>query len=546
MEPVAAGRARRVKSTADQSRRAGQTVAPPVRYLTDMRLDFPDPAPLRKSYIVASTFRCGSTFLCKELWQTGVLGAPWEYLNPGTSRTTNPIKKAMMKRLGASSEPEYLAKLIACRTSKNGIFGVKAHFRDFQAALRDCPAMLDVLSPVTFIYMDREDRLAQAVSMAKALQTNSWTSFAKPAKGTVRYDRDLISKCLGRLERQRLGWSRWFEANNVQPVVVKYEELSADKAGVIRSIIELFGVQNDEPQEVHLPAVEKQGDGTNKEWVASFKQETEAGIELRKADAADAKDRRIVPAAEAQGLTDKKYTIEQARDSHFFDRYDRYLKRKHPVKMHEGSWGLRVRHRYEAIVARNRELFQKARVLDIGSSDGLWSLAALDAGAVHVVGIESGQKRVATAREIFAGYGVKSESYQFINSEIFAALSTFGPQAFDLILCKVFFELSDPRLFFSQLNRLRPKHVILDTGIVSGEGPITRFALRRQDLSRPKAVRNASIVSTPNHQLIAFFCDHFGFRCRLVDWQAIGAANWIGIRDYERNRRRTYVLDRTS
>ena len=409
MEPVAAGGASGAKSSSDQPRRAGQKVARPVRYLTDMRLDFPDPVPLRKSYIVASTFRCGSTFLCKELWQTGILGAPWEYFNPGTSRTTNPIKLAMMKRLAASSEPEYLAKLIACRTSKNGIFGVKAHFRDFEAELRDYPAMLDVLSPVTFIYVDREDRLAQAVSMAKALQTNTWTSFAKQAKGTVLYDRDLISKCLGRLERQRLGWSRWFEANKIQPVVVKYEELCAHKAGVIRSIVELFGVQNDEPQEVHLPAVEKQGNSTNNEWVTRFKQETEVGIELRKADAADAAGHRIAPAAEARGLTDKKNTIEQARDSHFFDRHDRFLQRELPVNMNEGSWGLRMRHRYEAIVARNRELFQKAKVLDIGSSDGLWSFAALDAGAVQVVGIESRQKQVATAREIFAGYGVKSE-----------------------------------------------------------------------------------------------------------------------------------------
>ena len=52
-----------------------------ITRLTDPRLDFPGPVQLRRSYIVASTDRSGSTFLCSLLWQTGVLGAPAEYWN---------------------------------------------------------------------------------------------------------------------------------------------------------------------------------------------------------------------------------------------------------------------------------------------------------------------------------------------------------------------------------------------------------------------------------------------------------------------------------
>ena len=50
---------------------------------------------------------------------------------------------------------------------------------------------------------------------------------------------------------------------------------------------------------------------------------------------------------------------------------------------------MRQRHRYQVIVGRNRELFQNARVLDIHCGEGRWTLAALDAGASHVIAVEN-------------------------------------------------------------------------------------------------------------------------------------------------------------
>ena len=41
-------------------------------------------------------------------------------------------------------------------------------------------------------------------------------------------------------------------------------------------------------------------------------------------------------------------------------------------------------------------------------------------------------------------------------------------------------------------------------------------------------------------------CDTFDFRWRLTDWRAAGIVDWTGVHDYERDQRRTYVLDRTS
>jgi LPS sulfotransferase NodH len=53
---------------------------------------------------------------------------------------------------------------------------------------------------------------------------------------------------------------------------VHYEDSVADAASVIRSIIDLLDVANDEPEQLALPVLEKQGDQVNLEWRDRFQQ----------------------------------------------------------------------------------------------------------------------------------------------------------------------------------------------------------------------------------------------------------------------------------
>lgn len=496
----------------------------PVRFVLDERLDFNHFVPLRKSYIVASSYRSGSNFLCQELWRTGVLGSPVEFLNPYDALP------ALMNRFKASSPSDYITKLIAHRSSKNGVFGLKTHSHHFEVFLKQYPQLLETLAPVTFIHINRRNKLAQAVSMAKALQTDFWTSRIESERPPAQYDRELIAKCLEEVEAQELKWPQWFAAHNVRPFQVLYEDLIADASKVVRGIIELLGVQDDEPEEVHVPPMRRQGDGTNREWIERFRREArEVGAH------------NGARYAGALGLADTLPATGQAK-SHFFDRYEQFIK-KLPVAPDTatGFVGvIRSRHRYDAIFLPNRELFREARVLDIMGSDGLWSLAALDAGAAHVVRLQTSPEPAEAATETFEEYGFEPESYRVVNM---AALGTFDPGAFDVILCQQILEKSDPRRFFQELHRLQPRHVILDTEIVRGSGPIARFRLVAQSL--PQATgRYATIVSSPSHELIMFLCECFGFQWRRIDWHAMGITNWIGIHDYERDERRTYVLSR--
>ena len=257
----------------DIQRTDSQAPAAPLRNWMDARLDFPRSTQLRGSYIVASSYRCGSTYFCSRLWRTGVLGAPAEYLNIGDGRM---LRDVMASRLQAVSPEDYVVKLLARRTSSNGVFGMKAHFHHFAAALRDSPSLLKRIAPVAYIYLNRRDKVAQAVSMAKALQSGAWTSMDAAANAPLAYDDALILGCLDDIEQQRLGWLRWFEINNITPLVINHEDFLADEASAIGAVIELLGARGDEPEAVFAPLVTPQRDERNAEWAARFRREHDA------------------------------------------------------------------------------------------------------------------------------------------------------------------------------------------------------------------------------------------------------------------------------
>jgi LPS sulfotransferase NodH len=236
----------------------------------DPRLDFPVLSSFAKSYVVASSYRSGSTYFCSLLWKTGVLGAPAEYLNTGDGRQ---LREVMARRLQPTSPEDYFKKLLARRTSSNGVFGVKAHYHHFEQALTWCPSMLDLLSPVLYIYLTRHDHIAQAVSMAKAMQTDRWTSMDPEARAVLRYDGSLIRRCLEDIHCQKIGWLRWFELNSVTPLVLNYEELIANTGDVVKKVMQFLKISQTGSCENHPPSVEKLGDRVNVEWAARFHRE---------------------------------------------------------------------------------------------------------------------------------------------------------------------------------------------------------------------------------------------------------------------------------
>ena len=230
-------------------------------------LDFDRPTAPTKAYLVASSFRSGSNHLCLTLWETGVLGAPWEYFNYDND------KRFMYSRLAAQSPGDYVRKLTACRTSRNGVFGVKAHFRHFEVAVREYPPLLEVLRGVKFVYINRRDKIAQAVSLARALQTGAWYTFTQSDRFPLFYSREFIDECVEEVRKQAHSWIQWFRGRNLTPLTVHYESLLADPAATVASVANYVGVELDAAARLQIPRMVKQSDGINQEWCARYRRD---------------------------------------------------------------------------------------------------------------------------------------------------------------------------------------------------------------------------------------------------------------------------------
>jgi 2-polyprenyl-3-methyl-5-hydroxy-6-metoxy-1,4-benzoquinol methylase len=366
--------------------------------------------------------------------------------------------------------------------------------------------------------------------MAKSVQIDAQPAGQRRQQAVLRYDRDLISKWLGRIERQRLGWTRWFEANGIVPFVVDYEKLTEKPNAVVSSIVELVSVKNEKRQPVRVALAEKPSDQMSEQWAARFDREIQNGIELR--DVGVTKKQDVGVAKEAKP---KEHAAKSERaPPHIFDRFDAI-----EGKVLGPPAAKRLRHRYETVIARNRALLKNARVLDLRSGDGRWSYAAIEAGASQVVGVESKQDAVEAATKAFRKIGVKPTAYRFVNAKLFAALRDFSPNTFDVVMCR---DVStDPHFFFKCLWRLRPKHVILDTRIDGRKEPTAIFKLNKPDKAGAKGQKQSgSLVAIPSEALLKGLCECFGFRCRAIDERDV--PDEAGDRDGAR--RRIYMLDR--
>jgi len=233
--------------------------------------------PPRLSLFVCGVQRSGTWLLAHLLRSTGVAGRPAEYFSPDDLRR-------FRAEWGVVRDDEYLARVLEEGTTPNGVFAAKLMWntlesflfrlrrlaREYDAA--DAEVIGRFFREPRYVWIRREDALAQAVSWAKAAQTGQYAAHQEATREPA-FDFDQIDGLL-HLARVHDGcWRRWFDAQGVVPLRVTYEELCADGRGVtLRLLGELGLAARADVTIAPPPELTKQADAVNAEWIERYRE----------------------------------------------------------------------------------------------------------------------------------------------------------------------------------------------------------------------------------------------------------------------------------
>jgi LPS sulfotransferase NodH len=267
------------------------------------------------SYLVCATPRSGSTLLVEALKSTGVAGRPEEFFEARV-RTGRPRTAAGYfrepgapdiggilgdpEKLGEAPDysrvdgiddyAEHIERSFRLGTTPNGVFGAKLmwmHLHDFAEFAGRLPAFsglaLEELLPAVFpapryVWVTRRDKVRQAVSLWKAIQTAAWRGDATAADHEPRYHQEALDHLVRMLADHDTLWASFFARAGIEPLVIHYEDDLSHGAGQpVRRVLRHLDLSV--PPGWQPPAhMRRQADETSERWVAQYRASRSAAL----------------------------------------------------------------------------------------------------------------------------------------------------------------------------------------------------------------------------------------------------------------------------
>jgi trehalose 2-sulfotransferase len=264
-----------------------------------------------RAYIVSSTQRSGSTYVCHLLASTGVAGNPEEYFEARAETGSPPHPSyflAGLPRTGAgirddqrpTDTPDYsdlrsvdgweahLERTFQLGTTGNGVFATKLMWNQLPDLEQHAAALPEFAGATRFelleglfghprhMWMRRLDKVRQAISLWRALQTRTWRLENPGADGecpNLHYSFDGIEHLRRRLTADDEAWGRYFVRYGIDPLELYYEtDLKPDPAAAVARILAYIGVEAPtgwKPQ----PRMVRQSDGVNEAWYSAYQRD---------------------------------------------------------------------------------------------------------------------------------------------------------------------------------------------------------------------------------------------------------------------------------
>jgi len=267
-----------------------------------------------RSYLVCATQRSGSTLLCELLKDTGVAGRPEEYFeamrdtglppHPGDyiadlPRTgagirddeTPPDAPPYSSLAGLAGYRDHLQRSFALGTTPNGVFASKLMWRQLPelhalatalpeyAGLQIEPLLSTLFGDPVYVWVSRRDKVRQAVSMWRALQTRSWRAGGGAGKdpNALHYRFEGIEHLVRALEAEDRGWSGFFARHGIDALRISYEDdLERDGERTVTAVLDRIGVTA-APGWHPAEPMPRQADALSEEWVAAYHRDRACG-----------------------------------------------------------------------------------------------------------------------------------------------------------------------------------------------------------------------------------------------------------------------------
>ncbi|HEY3051434.1 MAG TPA: Stf0 family sulfotransferase [Gaiellaceae bacterium] len=252
---------------------AGQELSDYARWVLEAPLP-EHQTPPTGSYFICSGQRSGTWLLSGLLDGTGVAGHPHEFFEPGTEQANR-----RRWRVGAGFG-EYLAAVFGVGTTENGVFASSVmwpslvsllkRLRGPGAAVEGDRLLVERFFPQPrYVFLWREDVVAQAVSWARAVQTGYYHHWDRPV-GKATFELDQIDALVREASANSASWRRWFAENEIEPFVVRFEDLVENKEPVTRSVLAFLEIELPSNARIAARTIQA-GDFVNAEWIARYK-----------------------------------------------------------------------------------------------------------------------------------------------------------------------------------------------------------------------------------------------------------------------------------
>ena len=241
------------------------------------------------AYFICATPRSGSSLLLGLLESTCVAGRPEAYFR-------EPDEPFWAERWGIAPAAdgrldyaEFVRAATAAGRTGNGVFGAKlmwgtldevvdklaAVYPDDAGSGADLTLLTRAFGDIRFVYLRRDDVVAQAVSWLRAEQTGTWyIGDSTPGAGAEepRFDVTGIRRYAECIAQHNAAWEQWFSSFDIEPHIVGYEQLCADMVGATRGVLDFLQLELPAGRDI-VARHQRQSDELSAQWIDRYNAE---------------------------------------------------------------------------------------------------------------------------------------------------------------------------------------------------------------------------------------------------------------------------------